>query len=114
MNEEVINWIIAKTESRQIHWKRYEKGPTADLRRNEVGLTFKATCINGTDKLFKELYVGLRGSNEILCLIIVDNNRQWHYKDAKNGKISQRIKDTFSCFFIQRCLIKKKHSVYKM
>ncbi len=108
--QNAINWILERTEATEIQWKRFEVGPKVDFEVNTLGVTFQAKCPKEGKKFFKNAYVGLRGKQEIICLVVVDLKGKWHFIDASDrGAIRQQIKSIFSGFFNQRCYINKKH-----
>lgn len=111
---DAINWILTKTEATEVQWRRFNVGPTINLKENILGVTYQAKCAKESSKFFKKAYVGLRGQREVICLVIIDLKGQWHFIDATSrGKTCQLIQQTFSGFFDQRCYVNKKHkSVY--
>jgi len=107
--KDAINWILKETDATEIQWKRHEKGPRVTLKENILGVTYEATCAKEAEKLFRKAYVGLRGTKEVICLVIIDIKGHWHFIGATSGKVGQRIEEIFSSFFERRCYVNKQH-----
>ncbi len=102
---DAVNWILKETEANcefginQIMWHLCKKEQEALLKKHDLGVTSKAKCASVASSLFKEAYVGLHGTKEIICLVVVDTKGKWHFIDANNKEIGQKIEELFSSFF---------------
>ncbi len=93
---EATDWLLSETAKGKMHWRRVKGG----LREFSADLVLlPAYKVNKSYEDLPNVYIGLRGREKKLCLVITDKKRNWHFHDIEGDLKGIEIRKKFHKFF---------------